>query len=135
MDNVLAMFESSTLRLLTLITGTSPPRAIRELLLPPLDIDMSVPLPSGRVPPNPIQTQLKSAMTSSTGDETFPSAGPGAHDNSVIPSFHDARTLVLCFDGTGDQFDTDVMPPLSAHVLLADQVPIRIPTSYNSSLC
>jgi uncharacterized protein (DUF2235 family) len=99
---------------------------------------MPVPLPSSRVPPNPIQTQLKSPMTSSSGDDTFPSAGPGAHDNSVIPPFHNARTLVLCFDGTGDQFDADVrtyIPPLSAHVLLADQVPFRIPISYSYSLC
>ncbi|KAF5328559.1 hypothetical protein D9758_018002 [Tetrapyrgos nigripes] len=27
--------------------------------------------------------------------------------NSVIPETHDSRTLVLCFDGTGDQFDDD----------------------------
>ncbi|CUA71469.1 hypothetical protein RSOLAG22IIIB_09587 [Rhizoctonia solani] len=26
----------------------------------------------------------------------------------VIPSTHESRTLVLCFDGTGDQFDQDV---------------------------
>lgn len=26
---------------------------------------------------------------------------------SVIPPEHDHRTLVLCFDGTGDQFDAD----------------------------
>lgn len=26
---------------------------------------------------------------------------------SVIPSTHSNRTLVLCFDGTGDQFDED----------------------------
>lgn len=25
----------------------------------------------------------------------------------VIPPEHDRRTLVLCFDGTGDQFDAD----------------------------
>ena len=26
----------------------------------------------------------------------------------IIPPMHPARTLVLCFDGTGDQFDADV---------------------------
>jgi len=26
---------------------------------------------------------------------------------TVIPPSHDARTIILCFDGTGDQFDTD----------------------------
>ena len=31
-----------------------------------------------------------------------------AFDNTVVPPSHEARTLVLCFDGTGDQFDADV---------------------------
>ena len=133
MDNVFAAVESSTLGLLTLITGPSPARAARQLL-PPLDLDLDMPVPA----PNPIETQLKSPMTSSSGDETFPSAGPGAHDDRVLPPFHEARTLVLCFDGTGDQFDADVcayMLPLSTRVLLADQTPFRIPISYSSSLC
>jgi hypothetical protein len=61
----------------------------------------------GRPPPKPIQTQL---MTPSSGKDSFPSVGPGAYDYTVVPSHHDsrARTLVLCFDGTGDQFDADV---------------------------
>ena len=29
-------------------------------------------------------------------------------DRDVIPTIHTARTLVLCFDGTGDCFDADV---------------------------
>lgn len=28
-----------------------------------------------------------------------------------VPKQHANRTLVLCFDGTGDQFDSDVRPP------------------------
>ncbi|KAI0368948.1 hypothetical protein BV20DRAFT_434793 [Pilatotrama ljubarskyi] len=28
-------------------------------------------------------------------------------DYDVVPPYHPARTLVLCFDGTGDQFDAD----------------------------
>ncbi|KAI0308384.1 hypothetical protein B0F90DRAFT_1682382 [Multifurca ochricompacta] len=61
-----------------------------------------------RLPPVPIQTQSKSpALYSSDGSRTPPSAGPGAYDSSVIPPSHEARTLVLCFDGTGDQFDAD----------------------------
>jgi hypothetical protein len=28
--------------------------------------------------------------------------------DDVIPPVHTHRTIVLCFDGTGDQFDTDV---------------------------
>lgn len=31
--------------------------------------------------------------------------------DDVIPPVHTHRTLVLCFDGTGDQFDTDVSSP------------------------
>ena len=73
-------------------------------------------------------------ISASSGKDSFLSAGQGAHDDTVIPS-HDegrARTLVLCFDGTGDQFGADVrafMLSLSAHVLLADPVPLRIPIS------
>lgn len=46
-------------------------------------------------------------MSSSSDEDSPPSAGPGAYDNSVIPPSHEARTLVVCFDGTGDQFDAD----------------------------
>jgi len=30
------------------------------------------------------------------------------HLDEFIPPKHDHRTVVLCFDGTGDQFDQDV---------------------------
>ncbi|KAL0061353.1 hypothetical protein AAF712_011811 [Marasmius tenuissimus] len=33
--------------------------------------------------------------------------GSVASNESIIPPEHSARTLVLCFDGTGDQFDSD----------------------------
>ncbi|KAH9160875.1 hypothetical protein EDB89DRAFT_2116984 [Lactarius sanguifluus] len=68
---------------------------------------MPVPVPSSRQPPNPIQTQSKSPRSTSSRQDSHPSAGPGAYDTSVIPPSHEARTLVLCFDGTGDQFDAD----------------------------
>ncbi|KAF8274308.1 hypothetical protein EI94DRAFT_1794529 [Lactarius quietus] len=70
---------------------------------------MPVRTPFGRTPPNPIQTQLKTPISASSGKDSFPSAGPGAHDDTVVPSYHEARsrTVVLCFDGTGDQFNTD----------------------------
>lgn len=57
--------------------------------------------------PQPIRTQLTDP--GSLDKTTPPSAGPGAYDTSVIPPTHDAnaRTIVICFDGTGDQFDTD----------------------------
>lgn len=31
----------------------------------------------------------------------------GLYEYNVVPPEHDRRTLVLCFDGTGDQFDAD----------------------------
>ena len=37
------------------------------------------------------------------------------HLDEIIPPTHTHRTIVLCFDGTGDQFDEDVCtssPPL-----------------------
>jgi hypothetical protein len=134
MNHVLAMAEISTLGLLTLITGTSPPRTNRELFLPPLDSDINMPVPT----PGPIQTNLKTPLSTSTAMDSPPSAGPGAYDSTVIPPSHSARTLVLCFDGTGDQFDTDVRKYIlspSAHVLLTDQMPFRIPISYSYSRC
>lgn len=44
------------------------------------------------------------------------SSSSEAGDNDIIPPYHPAapRTLVLCFDGTGDQFDLDVRISLSA---------------------
>ena len=78
-------------------------------------------------------------MASSTDEDTLLYAGLGSYDSNVIPPYHDARTLVVCFDGTGDQFNADVraymMLPLSVHVQLAHHVPFRIPTSYSFSLC
>ena len=140
MNHVLAMAEISTLGLLTLITGTSPPRSNRELFLPPLDLDINMPVPNPSSPalPAPIQTNLTTPLSSSSGKDSLPSSGPGAYDTRVIPPSHSARTLVLCFDGTGDQFDTDVRKYIlspSAHVLLADQVPFRIPISYSYFRC
>ena len=94
----------------------------------------------GRVLPNPIQTQLKSPISASSGRDSFLSVGLGAHHDTAIPPNDDARarTLILCFDGTGDQFDADVralmLSPL-AHVPRADQVLFRIPILCSSSLC
>ncbi|KAF9076868.1 hypothetical protein BDP27DRAFT_1389158 [Rhodocollybia butyracea] len=33
--------------------------------------------------------------------------GSQVDSDRIVPSFHPYRTLVLCFDGTGDQFDSD----------------------------
>jgi hypothetical protein len=49
------------------------------------------------------------AKSTETG-RTPPSVGPEAYNDTVVPPPYDGRrrTLVLCFDGTGDQFGTDV---------------------------
>lgn len=62
---------------------------------------MPIRVPSARTPPNPI---------GSRGKDSFPFVGSRDHDTAVIPSYHESRgrTLVLCFDGTGDQFNVDV---------------------------
>ncbi|KAI0253206.1 hypothetical protein BJV78DRAFT_1123495 [Lactifluus subvellereus] len=58
--------------------------------------------------PTPIETQLTNLLESTDATRTPPSVGPGAYDDTVVPPSHGtARTLVLCFDGTGDQFDED----------------------------
>ncbi|KAI0299806.1 hypothetical protein BC826DRAFT_993448 [Russula brevipes] len=62
---------------------------------------------TARAPPLPIKTYLTDPILPSDMAQTPPSVGPGAYDVSVIPPSHNARTLVLCFDGTGDQFDAD----------------------------
>ncbi|KAI0354699.1 hypothetical protein OH77DRAFT_1425794 [Trametes cingulata] len=46
-----------------------------------------------------------SSPTSSSGIQH--SSSGEAPDLDVVPPYHPARTLVLCFDGTGDQFDQD----------------------------
>jgi hypothetical protein len=106
MNRALGVAETTTLGLLALITGTSPPQASRQLALPPpLDLDMPEPLQVAQTHSEP------STMRSPTlrdAPKTPPSAGPGAVDHTVIPPSHRARTLVICFDGTGDQFDSDV---------------------------
>ena len=119
MDKALAIAESSTLGLFTLITGATPPKFVRELLLPPLDLGMSAPVDQSqsepstvRKPPYPIHTQMATDATLSLDDTQSTDSSPtsAVYDATVIPSSHDARTLVLCFDGTGDQFDADVRP-------------------------
>ncbi|KAI0778878.1 hypothetical protein BD413DRAFT_120574 [Trametes elegans] len=45
--------------------------------------------------------------TPSTPDYIRHSSSSETGDLDVVPPYHPARTLVLCFDGTGDQFDAD----------------------------
>lgn len=67
------------------------------------------------VPPFVSKTASSGADTlvdeplSMSGSPTTPLT-PGQVDemNNFVPPHNSARTLVLCFDGTGDQFDSDV---------------------------
>jgi uncharacterized protein (DUF2235 family) len=54
--------------------------------------------------PQPIRTQLSDPIDSLNKTQTPPPAGPGGFDPAVIPPSHNARTIILCFDGSGDQF-------------------------------
>ncbi|KZV61060.1 hypothetical protein PENSPDRAFT_678653 [Peniophora sp. CONT] len=54
------------------------------------------------------QTFSDRSQTMSEGSDTYEAAERSANfDPGVVPPSHDRRTLVLCFDGTGDQFDAD----------------------------
>jgi hypothetical protein len=86
--------------------------------------------------PQPIRTQLTDPG-SLDKTQTPPTAGPGAVDLSVIPPSHKARTIVLCFDGTGDQFDADVCA-ISLFAISPPHRPdlaCRIRTSFSSFRC
>ncbi|KAF8066001.1 hypothetical protein FPV67DRAFT_1692541 [Lyophyllum atratum] len=55
-------------------------------------------------------SSLRSDTTTITGSpqaSTFAAAGMASQFPKTIPPSSSARTLVLCFDGTGDQFDSD----------------------------
>ncbi|KAL7285026.1 hypothetical protein ACG7TL_000116 [Trametes sanguinea] len=61
---------------------------------------------------SPLSTWGKSTRYPSSAPTDSPA--PSRHassseegDTDIIPPYHPARTLVLCFDGTGDQFNTD----------------------------
>jgi hypothetical protein len=71
---------------------------IREFLLLPLISYLNMAIP-------PVTTESEHLSTTS---QVRPS--PEAYDDTVIPPPYDGRrrTIVLCFDGTGDQFDLDV---------------------------
>ena len=89
--------------------------------------------------PQPIRTQLTDPTDSLYKSQSPPSAGPGAVDPFVIPPSHRdrSRTLVLCFDGTGDQFDTDVCA-ISLFTRFSPYQPNlapRIRTSFSSFRC
>ena len=70
------------------------------------------------------------------GQDSFSNAGLSSAtatsvDNfdEIIPHPEDVphRNLVLCFDGTGDQFDSDVSPYHSYPILITDPHRLRSP--------
>jgi hypothetical protein len=77
----------------------------------------------------------------SLGQSTYPtnpqdrsSVGSGVYGDPVIPPSHNARTVVLCFDGTGDQFGGDVCVHSSSWYLSLN-LACRTRTSCSSSRC
>ncbi|CDO73380.1 hypothetical protein BN946_scf185013.g14 [Trametes cinnabarina] len=76
---------------------------------PPIDTQSSV---SPGLDQSPFSTWDRSTRYPSTAptDSPAPTRHPSSSDignSDIIPPYHPARTLVLCFDGTGDQFNTD----------------------------
>lgn len=49
-----------------------------------------------------------STISEPAGDLSDDTRYGAAYDDSVIPPSHPYRTLVVAYDGTGDQFDDDV---------------------------
>ncbi|KAI8981358.1 hypothetical protein BD414DRAFT_549728 [Trametes punicea] len=77
-----------------------------------------MPVPSALSLPHRAATADASQNPFSTWDDkavsTTPESSDIRHSSSgetgdldIVPPYHPARTLVLCFDGTGDQFDAD----------------------------
>jgi hypothetical protein len=58
------------------------------------------------------------------------------HLDEIIPPTHSNRTIVLCFDGTGDQFSEDVRTTFFSKEsqLIYHKIP-RTPISFSSSPC
>ena len=78
-------------------------------------------------------TNFLSFPTQAIMNETISTNVPPAVPYDVIPAKHSARTLVACFDGTGDSFDGDVRA-LFYPVSLVYTHPCRTRTSYSFSL-
>jgi hypothetical protein len=122
MSNPMRLLTGTCLSLCRVLHASSRPGISRAYfssgspvrLRSPLDFDMFPSAPESKsepstVPlPKPIRTQLTDPTDSMDKTQTPPSVGPRVYDTSVIPPSHGARTIVLCFDGTGDQFDADV---------------------------
>ena len=76
------------------------------------------------------------------GESPLTNSSPSDIDNKyhlddIIPQTHSHRTIILCFDGTGDQFSEDVRTTYYLYlkgITPADFVK-RTPISFSSSPC
>lgn len=68
-------------------------------------------------------------LTSSPRNSVF-ARGSSSNDASdlhpILPPEHDARTLVLCFDGTGDQSVFLLVNPTRIHVLTLNPIGLTL---------
>jgi hypothetical protein len=97
---------------------------------PPKDKPELEPINTGGDYPDFPNTYSPTAVSSASGGGLF---------DEIIPPPEDVphRNLVLCFDGTGDQFDADVTIyclPVVYHQL-PDDITSRIPISSRSFQC
>lgn len=117
--------------------------------LPPAMHDRSLTEPVHRKPPRLEDPGNMDASSSSdrpllTGHSQKSSPGGdlsedtrygAAFDETVIPPSHPFRTLVVCYDGTGDQFDDDVRLLDILSVSCRSLAIVRIRTLYSFSPC
>lgn len=99
---------------------------------PPLDTS------NGSAPMERPQLSGTSAVSSPGGALSGDKRYGAAYDDSVVPPSHPFRTLVVAYDGTGDQFDDDVSAyyRIRRHHCLEAHVPrCRTRTSCSSFLC
>ena len=99
-DHVLAIIKISALRLYIADHFLSKSSASFSHISP-----LEMPAPTSAIRN---RTQSTNSTDSPDKAQTSPSVSSGTYDDTVIPPSHDVRTIVLCFDGTGDQFDGDV---------------------------
>ncbi len=102
-----------------------PHDSSRLFLMPPSDSRPAMPFSRDTPPSLNLQNNAQSSSVHTATEaptHSRPVTPSSAHswsselDHDIIPPYHPGapRTLVLCFDGTGDQFDRDVRVPFSA---------------------
>jgi hypothetical protein len=75
-----------------------------------------------------------SGLTSPLIPSSGVTIGDKHHMDEIIPTRHSNRTIILCFDGTGDQFDEDVRINLLKRNIPSLLVPIFQELQYRSVL-